>query len=35
MNINKKIGGSRDFPEKVFISRYYLKEKWVQVILDA
>lgn len=35
MNINKKIGGLRDFPEKIFISRYYLKEKWVQVILDA
>ena len=29
MNINKKIGGVRDFPEKIFLSRYYLKEKWV------
>lgn len=35
MSINQKIGGQRSSPEKVFISRYYLKEKWVQIILDA
>lgn len=25
----------RNTPEKIFISRYYLKEKWVQIILDT
>lgn len=35
MSINKKIGGQKEFPEKIFLSRYYLKEKWVQVVLDV
>lgn len=35
MNINKKIGGRSEYAELVFISKYYLKEKWVQVVLDA
>lgn len=29
MSIDYKIGGVRDSPEKVFLSRYYLKEKCV------
>lgn len=35
MSIDYKIGGVRDSPEKVFLSRYYLKEKCVQVVLDT
>lgn len=35
MSIDYKIGGIRDSPEKVFLSRYYLKEKCVQVVLDT
>jgi len=35
MNINRKIGFPRESPEKIFISRYYLKQKNVQVIFDV
>jgi hypothetical protein len=35
MNIKKKIGFPKDSPEKCLISRYFIKQKYVQVILDA
>lgn len=35
MTINKKIGFPKDSPEKTLISRYYIKQKYVQVLLDT
>lgn len=34
MSINHRIGFSKDSPEKTLISRYYIKQKYVQVLLD-
>jgi hypothetical protein len=35
MRINSKMGLGTDSPEKTLISRYYIKQKYVQVILDT
>ena len=35
MGINKKIGFPKDSPEKILITRYYVKQKYTQVILDT
>ena len=35
MSINKRIGFPKDSPEKTLISRYFIKQKYVQVMLDA
>ena len=35
MSINKRIGFPKDSPEKTLISRYYIKQKYVQVMLDT
>lgn len=35
MDINRRIGFPKDSPEKCLISRYFVKQKTVQVILDV
>lgn len=35
LTINKKIGFPKESPEKTLISRYYIKQKYVQVLLDT
>jgi len=34
IRINQRIGFPKDSPEKVLISRYFIKQKYVQVLLD-
>mmetsp|Transcript_14635 Transcript_14635/g.22695 ORF Transcript_14635/g.22695 Transcript_14635/m.22695 type:complete len:107 (+) Transcript_14635:3044-3364(+) len=35
ISINKRIGYPKDSPEKSLISRYYIQQKYVQVIVDT
>jgi len=35
ISINQRIGYPKDSPEKTLISRYYIKQKYVQVLLDT
>ena len=35
MAINRRIGFPKESPEKTLVSRYYIKQKYVQVILDS
>ena len=35
MGINKKIGFPKESPERVLLTRYYVKQKCVQIILDT
>ena len=35
ISINQRIGFPKDSPEKTLISRYYIKQKYVQVLLDT
>lgn len=35
LSINKRIGFPKESPEKSLVSRYFIKQKYVQVILDV
>ncbi len=35
MGINKRIGFQNELPEKILLSRYYVKHKYVQIILEG
>lgn len=35
MAINQKIGLPKESPEKVLVSRYFIEQKYVQVLLDS
>lgn len=35
LSINMRIGFPKDSPEKALISRYFINQKYVQVILDT